>query len=191
MRFQSAKSIWHKKRLFMTHKRKMSVSQMIYEALCTLVIEEKRDYNDLSIQDIVEKAGVCRNSFYRNYDSKDDILISKFNQIFLPEEPKNTKNDSKDAHEFLCYVFSLIKENRRFFLTFYYSNTRKYFEMISSYLIATNTIRNITDVDSSDYYHYASKVWISLGLFTEWIIRNCDLPVDELCDQILNFDFTN
>ncbi|MCR4855185.1 MAG: hypothetical protein K5908_03360, partial [Erysipelotrichaceae bacterium] len=58
------------------------------------------------------------------------------------------------------------------------------------HLIATNTIQNITDVDSSDYYHYASKVWISLGLFTEWIIRDCDLPIHQLCDQILNFDFT-
>ena len=190
MTFQSARIIWHKKRFFMTHKRKMSVAQMIYEALCTLLIEDKRDYSDLSIQDIVEKAGVCRNSFYRNYDSKDDILISKFNQIFLPETPKNTENDPKNAHEFLCAVFSLIKENKRFFLAFYYSNTRKYFELISSYLISTNTIRNITDVNSSDYYHYASKVWISLGLFTEWIIRNCDLSINELCDQILNFDFT-
>jgi AcrR family transcriptional regulator len=169
----------------------MSVSQMIYEALCTLLIEEKRDYNDLSIQDIVEKAGVCRNSFYRNYDSKDDILISKFNRIFLPDAPKNMENDPKDAFDFLYGVFSLIKENRRFFLAFYYSNTRKYFEMISSYLIATNTSQDITDVGPSDYYHYASKVWISLGLFTEWIIRNCDLPVDELCDQILNYDFTS
>ena len=172
-------------------KRTASVKDRITEALCSLIIDDGIPYQQISIQELVDKAEVCRNSFYRNYDSKDDILISKFNKIFLPDAAKHTENDPKDAYDFLYRVFSLIKENRRFFLAFYYSNTRKYFEMISSYLIATNTIRSITDVGPSDYYHYASKVWISLGLFTEWIIRNCDLPVDELCDQILNFDFTS
>ena len=175
----------------MTKKRKSSVSQMIYEALCTLLIEEGRDYSSLNIQDIVEKAGVCRNSFYRNYSSKDDILISKFNQIFPPEAEKDKKNEPVDAFGFLYFVFSVIKENRRFFLAFYYSNTRKYFELISSYLIATNTVRNIMDVDSADYYHYAAKVWLNLGLFTEWVKRDCDLPIEELCNLVLDFDFTS
>lgn len=163
---------------------------MIYEALCCLLIEEGQDYNNLNIQDIVEKAGVCRNSFYRNYSSKDDILISRFNQIFIPDPEKSKEKEPGDAYEFLYFVFSLIKENRRFFLALYYSNTRKYFELISSYLIASNTQHDIKEVDSSDYYHYAAKVWISLGLFTEWIIRDCDLPIDELCKAVLEFDFT-
>lgn len=173
----------------MTKKRKASAAQLIYEALCTLLIDEGRDYAGLNIQDIVEKAGVCRNSFYRNYTSIDDILISKYDQIFVPEAERKTESEPPDAYEFLFSVFSLVKENRRFFLAFYYSNTRKYFERISSYLIATNTQRNIREVDPSDYYHYAAKVWISLGLLTEWVIRGCDLPIGDLCRQILDFDF--
>ena len=42
--------------------------------LALISLMEKKAYADISIKDIVERAGVSRASYYRNYDSKEDIL---------------------------------------------------------------------------------------------------------------------
>ncbi len=39
-----------------------------------LFLMEKKDFNKISISELVKKAGVSRNAFYRNYKSKEEIL---------------------------------------------------------------------------------------------------------------------
>lgn len=52
----------------------------IFQSLILLM--PTNEYKDLSITSIVEKAGVSRQSFYRNYKSKDDIIIKFFDEVF-------------------------------------------------------------------------------------------------------------
>ena len=44
----------------------------IQEALVYLL--SKKNINDISVTEIVNKAGVSRTAYYRNYQSKEDIL---------------------------------------------------------------------------------------------------------------------
>src|SRR5699024_1390636 len=39
-----------------------------------LVLMKDKDFKDISITDIVKRAGVSRSAYYRNYSSKEDIL---------------------------------------------------------------------------------------------------------------------
>ncbi len=48
----------------------------IYQALVALM--DKKPYDQITITDITKKAGVSRMAFYRNYQSKDDILMDHF-----------------------------------------------------------------------------------------------------------------
>lgn len=45
----------------------------ITEAFIDLLSD--RDFNEINIVDIIRHAGVSRNSFYRNFSSKEDILV--------------------------------------------------------------------------------------------------------------------
>jgi AcrR family transcriptional regulator len=54
-------------------KYKDTVKEAIVIALIELMKE--RDINSISIKDIVEKAGVGRSSFYRNFNNKEEILL--------------------------------------------------------------------------------------------------------------------
>jgi len=45
----------------------------IQEAL--LLLMEEKDYDKIKITDIINKAGVSRSAFYRNYYWKKDILV--------------------------------------------------------------------------------------------------------------------
>lgn len=58
------------------HPANVFVRQCITEALFKLM--KKGDYRDITISAIVRTAGVSRNSFYRNYQSIEDILRQYF-----------------------------------------------------------------------------------------------------------------
>lgn len=54
------------------HPANLFVRDCITKALFRLM--KKKDYHDISISELVNTAGVSRNSFYRNYQSREDIL---------------------------------------------------------------------------------------------------------------------
>ncbi|MFI3208345.1 MAG: TetR/AcrR family transcriptional regulator [Eubacteriales bacterium] len=47
-----------------------------------LIILNDKPYHQITITDITEKAGVSRLTFYRNFDSKEDILKFHFDRVF-------------------------------------------------------------------------------------------------------------
>ena len=48
------------------------VDEYIINALFNLM--KKKNFENISITEITNKAGVSRNSFYRNFNSKEDIV---------------------------------------------------------------------------------------------------------------------
>lgn len=54
-------------------------TECIYIALLQLM--ETKLYKDISITDIVKRAGVSRMAYYRNYNSKDEILTKRLERI--------------------------------------------------------------------------------------------------------------
>jgi len=56
-------------------KRSIDCANMIYSGLCSCVAE--KDLNAVTITDIQKKTGIARSSFYRSFDSVDDVLAWK------------------------------------------------------------------------------------------------------------------
>ena len=54
------------------HPANLFVRDCMTKALFKLM--KKRDYHEISVSELVKTAGVSRNSFYRNYQSFDEIL---------------------------------------------------------------------------------------------------------------------
>ena len=48
------------------------VIESITQAMAAMIVEQR--FDDISITDLVRRAGVSRNSFYRNFKDKDDVL---------------------------------------------------------------------------------------------------------------------
>ncbi len=61
-------------------------------ALLNLIIE--KPFNDVTVQDILERSGVGRSTFYLHYRDKDDLLVSQL-EMFL-ETISNALSDRKD-----------------------------------------------------------------------------------------------
>lgn len=77
-----------KKRLRQTNiEVNIQVKHSMYEALLNLL--ERKKFSSISVSDITSEAGVSRMSFYRNYESIEDILIEHLNEVV--EEYKKEK----------------------------------------------------------------------------------------------------
>src|SRR5574344_1701545 len=87
-------------------KRTQSAKELISDALCNL-IEQKKKYQDISISDITKEAGVCRNSFYRNFNSKDDILKENFSNIAKQSDDLFIKSKTKTNYD-LVYSITVV-----------------------------------------------------------------------------------
>lgn len=66
----------HPKSLKNLSQANKEINQLTKESIETalLFLLEKKDLKHISISELVQKAGVSRNAFYRNYKSKEEIL---------------------------------------------------------------------------------------------------------------------
>lgn len=87
----------------------MKLSELSKELLSEslLLLMHKQDYSSITIKDIAQKAGVSRLTFYRNFDSKEQILtwhIEKGFQSYLSAFAESQTPDLKNAIA-LCFSF--------------------------------------------------------------------------------------
>ena len=57
-------------------KQPKNTNEVVIESIiqATIDLMKKKCFDEISITDIVQHAGVSRNSFYRNFKDKDDII---------------------------------------------------------------------------------------------------------------------
>lgn len=79
-----------------------SVSDLIKQALIALMVD--KPYMDITVTDVVNKAGVARVSFYRNFNSISDVLdsfVGDLNKEFLHMLPTLLENDERQWRDYL------------------------------------------------------------------------------------------
>ena len=103
----------------------------VEEALAILI--DKKDFSAITISELVKKAGIARSTFYRNYESKEDIIrssirktLSEFDEQFTPrtictgvivtvtfhevDSSPNAKTCTKCNYECLKYAYCALKK---------------------------------------------------------------------------------
>ncbi len=87
--------------------------------MISLILE--KGYESLTIQDIAERADVGRSTFYMHFSSKDDLLMSGFDELEeAVTRQQGARRASRDARSRLAFGFSLpllehIHEHRRIY----------------------------------------------------------------------------
>jgi AcrR family transcriptional regulator len=62
-----------------TDRRSKRTQQLVGDAFITLLLEKR--YEDITIQDILERANIGRSTFYEHYWDKEDLLTSQIEQM--------------------------------------------------------------------------------------------------------------
>ena len=85
----------------------LRVKKGITMALFSLM--HQKSFSDITISEIIRTAGVARVSFYRNYDSKEDVLLTLIEDIL--EEFRSTI----DSNETNYYTYENIRRSFAYF----------------------------------------------------------------------------
>lgn len=75
-----------------------------------VMLMQKTDYSKISIQDIVDKAGLSRMAYYRNFASKDEVLIFYLDRVtdqFIQETKVDF--DALSLPDYITVLFSHLK----------------------------------------------------------------------------------
>lgn len=154
-------------------KRSIQSSEFIYEALKQLMSDKK--FSDITVTELVNQAKIGRSTFYRNFDSIEDVLSYKSDQSY------------GECGEYLLRVLSSYAHNespqRSFFLPFFrywYSH----FEVIELLIhigrediLKRSFIKMVDDLRSQypevtiEHYEYflEMRAATSIALLTQWV----------------------
>lgn len=150
----------------------------IQEALVYLL--GKKDLANISVTEIVSKAGVSRSAYYRNYKSKEDILkdfsISVFYLLF---DELNTDEKISQPEKWYQFLFQTIKDNERI--------TRLIFKAKVTSILEYLPDINMIQYDKKEEYQLNALLSALISVTEMWVNHDFDLTVDEiaaLCFEI-------
>ena len=176
-------------------RRIMRTRKLLWEALIALI--QEKDYSEITIQDIADRANVNRVTFYLHYRDKQDLLVRSVEVIF-EELAARTTPLTGDAFrldvppEGMTMVYQYIAENARFYriilgkngIPFVVDRFRKY--------LAGLTMQRFRMVASSDrpgpipleiVAEYAAGSII--GLISWWLENDQPIPPEQFAYQTL------
>ena len=170
-------------------RRKVRTRALLRDALLEL-IQEKR-YEDISIQDITDRANLNRATFYLHYADKEELLITSLQEIYdaligsmLPLDPAILIVDN---HEFECAILQHVKDNAGFYRVLLSEQSPPAFIVKMTEYVAKVTLDMCKPLfegkpeppiplDASAHYYAGATI----GLITWWVKHDFHLPVDTM-----------
>lgn len=165
----------------MSQNKNITVNEIVKESLSIALIRcmEEKDYKEITVADLCRKAGVCRSSFYRNYSSKEDILLTYIQNEYYKEFRKELRSSEKpDISFFLKKRIHFISKHRDFFISV---NRNNLLEFIFGNL--GEDLMELLSDNTSSYSPYTASIFSSAcsGIIRCWIRRDFKESEDELC----------
>lgn len=151
---------------------------------------EKKKYNEISVCDICEKAGVSRMTFYRSFNSKDDLTLKSIDRLVSNMRQRILSSNQVNHYTILKEVFDTFKP---------LSDVIGAFEdsQIVKEVLQTITEKLKDNIQASDYINKTSKYiptfffsGITSTLF-EWIKGGTEESSEDmarLLTSLINFE---
>ncbi len=149
------------------------VKKQITAALLALLKE--KPLSDISVSELTGKAEISRVSFYRNYQSKEDILKEESDRL-IREWGKLYESNPESAPETLFpSLFDFYREHRDFYTTLYDAG-------MSSIMMETiiGTIQITPEMQNLDAYMRSFWAYGIYGWMLQWIKRGMKESGNEL-----------
>ena len=152
----------------MYHIKKDKRAERSAELICNAIekLMQDKDYQDITISDIQHASGVSRSTFYRNFDTQDDVLrlmcdrgfdevFSKKNGLIVSVNCFNYWYDNSDILEALMKA----------------GHVDYFAQAFNAHLIERNIL--IKHLNSEAEYQYFSSLlsYGIVGILTAWIER--------------------
>ena len=178
----------------MLHKKSKSNRQVqrtkswIFEAVMLLM--DEKPYDKITVSDITEKAGIARQTFYRNYNDKDDVVFEYIAKIFSTESFVIEK-DKKEDKNIIVFIIDYK------YMTNYQKNLKKILSIIGienrvisegqklPMLLMENYKEKLTE---EEYLICRIKLGYQvtgcLRVLFDWFINDLPMPLDNIVGML-------
>lgn len=157
------------------------VKECIVEALIKLMNE--KSFDDITITELCNKAGVSRMSYYRNYYDKKDII-----KVYLDDISKKFKEETHKLIDFniytnknvINYLFTYFKKYNYFFKTLIKANLSGMLqETLNKYLEEEIKVEKLSTYEKYHMYSYSGALY---NVYIKWIENDMKESVEELSE---------
>ena len=151
----------------------------ITDALLKMLRE--KPIGDISISELCDLAGIGRASFYRNFDSKEDILRGYINTIFQEWAEKDSE-DTKPLHEFLYAMFGHFEKYREFYTLLHQRNLIYLLKDVIIRICGPKPEHEKAEAYARAYVAYALYGWIEV-----WFMRGMQETPEEIAGMFQQY----
>lgn len=165
-------------------EKQISYQDSIKEALVISLIKlmKEKNFNQITIQELVKKAGVGRSSFYRHFDSKEDILCYHIKELFDVTQLNVNPYTDGNLKPHMIKQFHLWKQNKDFIFILKKNNLL--------YLLFKQATVNVKE--NIDFLHLYKNPYqavffssASVGVVIQWIENDFKESEEELTDMFI------
>lgn len=162
----------------------MRVKQSIVDALFDLMAE--KSITDISVQDIVRKAKVARQSYYRNFHSKEEIIDEFFNFVHqdmllvLMENRVHALNYTFVYH----YLHVLLKHSEKLLILYRHQFVRHSLETINRFVEEGAGDMPYNSIDRYLLYYFAGAMY---NTAMNWLQNGATESCEDMAQAICRF----
>lgn len=157
---------------FSNEARNAYVIEHITDALLELL--QNKPIGDISISELCDLAGIGRASFYRNFESKEDILRGYINKIFK-EWPNKDSEQNKSLSGFLYAMFAHFENHRDFYEML---NKRNLIYLLKDVIIGICEVK--PEQPKEEAYGRAYVAYVLYGWIEVWFQRGMQETAEEI-----------
>ncbi len=151
---------------------------------------KEKNYEDITVTEIVKKAGVGRVTYYRNFESKDDIIRQYFKsetEDFLKKQIYKPRT-KEDYFDIIKLTFTYFKKNQEFFKLIKKAHLETLYLEFLNENMKINFIEN--NLSNNKYLPYM-YVGVIFNTSMKWLESDCKESIDSLSKTLFDFIFHN
>lgn len=165
----------------------MDIKYKLAEAMKTCM--KTTSVENITVKQIVETAGVSRQSFYRNFIDKYDLVNWYFDRLL--EQSFKEMGKGETIREGLIKKFQYIKQEKLFFTAGFkgdnQNNLKEHdFIMIYEFYCALIREKTCTPPDTKTRKLLEMYCWSSIYMTVQWLMKGMKEPEQELADLMID-----
>lgn len=161
--------------------------EYIFESFYKLL--QTKHYNDISVCDITQKAGVSRMSFYRNFKSKEDLTFKSIEKITKNVQDQIMSLEIKDRHIISKTLFEIFKEYKNIINAF--ENAEILDTLIPLTMKKLKETFPYDNINKTARYVPVYYFGAIASVIREWLKNDCEESPEEMArlfDVLINDD---
>lgn len=167
-------------------RRKNTTKQMMKEYMLEslLILLRKKHYEDISISEIVEKAGVNRSTYYRNFISKDDIIIFFYENIMLRYLNEYQNQSQHTIEKYFYIMFQHFYNNREPLLLLYQNGLSHLLLKVLNSFFERRAMESLPTQEHFKIFFHIGGIY---NFFILWFLHDMKETPEELVKISLSF----